>query len=140
MNIETNTAKQDVKVTLRNEWDKTGAVTWTQRLREIIDTALDKSTTFEEFLANMKAENVVVRIGSSIKNGAYFSFHLETSETFLQRRSTNLGEGYSYDDIMTRIATNAKVKEQNVQEREEPKMQRERISVNRDYRPRGPKL
>ena len=139
MDNKTNTVKEDIKVTIRNDWDKTGAVTWTQRFKEIIDTALEDAATFDEFAENLKKENINVSEGLS-KHGPYFVFYLDSSEKIIHRRTINLGEGYSHEDILTRIATNAKAKEQDVQEMEASKLQRERISTNRDYRPRAPKL
>lgn len=81
-------------VTVKNEWNKADAITWTERFRECIDTSLDKALTIDEFVENMKKENIKVHMGKT-QDGIYFKFYLDSSGKTLHRNSTTLGEGYS---------------------------------------------
>ena len=119
MGHETDTIKNDIKVTVKNEWDRTDAVTWTERFREIIDTALQSATTLEEFAENMQKENIRVGKVESQEHGNYFVFCLLTDEQSVYKRSYRLGEGYSYDDIIKKLDDNLKKEEEAKQTEEE---------------------
>ena len=81
--------------------DKKGAPTWKKIIRADIDYIISISGNEEEFISNMEKIGYQIRKGDSQKHGAYFSFR--AMEQKRGWRSYNLGSGYHYEEILSRI-------------------------------------
>jgi len=76
------------------------APTYQDRLRVAIDVSLsEKPKDIETFLSSMTAKGYEHKIG----RGDAISFRVEGQERFTRLRSSTLGEGYGYDDIIAII-------------------------------------
>ena len=69
--------------------------TWRAQLKQKIDTAIKRSTDFEDFILRMELA------GYEIKRGKYISFKAKGQERFI--RSKTLGERYTEQSIIDRI-------------------------------------
>lgn len=81
--------------------DKKGAPTWKKIIRADIDYIISISGNEAEFISNMEKIGYQIRKGDSQKHGAYFSFR--AMEKKRGWRSYNLGSGYHYEEILSRI-------------------------------------
>lgn len=81
--------------------DKKGTPTWKKIIRADIDYISSISENETEFVHNMEKIGYQVRKGNSQKHGIYFAF--KAVEQKRAWRSYNLGIGYSYAEIISRI-------------------------------------
>ncbi|MCM1234974.1 MAG: relaxase/mobilization nuclease domain-containing protein [Ruminococcus flavefaciens] len=73
---------------------------WTKKLKEVIDNAIQKSTSFDEFLSVMNME------GYEIKRGKHIAFHAPGQErkgNAAYTRSKSIGDNYTEEAIRSRI-------------------------------------
>lgn len=83
------------------EAEKIGKPNWKKIIRADIDYIISISENETEFLHNMEKIGYHVRKGNSQKHGIYLSF--KAAEQKRAWRSYNLGEGYSYSEILSRL-------------------------------------
>lgn len=86
---------------------------WKQILEKMIDSAIAKSVTFEEFLEQMKLE------GYEVKLGKHISFRAPGQERFC--RGKRIGEAYTEESIRNRIENKEKQRESGSREQEQYK-------------------
>lgn len=85
------------------EADRKGKPSWKKIIRADIDYIISISENEIEFLCNMGKIGYQIKKGNSQKHGIYFSF--QAIEQKRAWRSYNLGTGYSYSEIISRLGT-----------------------------------
>ena len=91
------------------EWEQRKAGTsWKAQIKEIIDQAIAQSTDYEGFTAAMAAANV------EIKEGKRISFRIAGTDQERFVRGDRIGEDYSRERILERLAAPKKKKREKV--------------------------
>ena len=85
------------------EADQKGKPNWKKIIRADIDYIISISENETEFFHNMEKIGYQIRKGESQKHGVYLAF--KAMEQKRAWRSYNLGNGYSYSEILSRIKT-----------------------------------
>lgn len=85
------------------QWDaeRKGKTNWKKIICADIDYIISISENETEFLRNMKKIGYQIRKGNSQKHGIYFA--IKAIEQKRAWRSYNLGNGYSYSEILSRL-------------------------------------
>ena len=86
------------------EADKKGKPNWKKIIRADIDYIISISENETEFISNMQEIGYQIRKGNSEKHGTYFA--IKALEQKRAWRSYNLGNGYNYSEILSRLGRN----------------------------------
>lgn len=88
------------------EAEKNKKPTWKKIIRADIDYVITISKNEEAFVQNFEMMGYEIRKGQSEKHGTYFAFRAK--EQNRAWRSYNLGEGYQYSQILSRLSAEKK--------------------------------
>lgn len=86
---------------------KEGRMIWQKIIQLDITAAITKSHTFDDFLKEMKRQGYDFRFGTLKEHGEYMTFYAPGAGRGF--RSSNLGEGYTLQEIKRRILQQEKV-------------------------------
>lgn len=105
--LEFNSEKRKGRSYAQWEAEKNKKPTWKKIIRADIDYVISISENEEAFVQNLKSMGYEIRKGKSEKHGTYFA--LRAKEQSRAWRSYNLGEGYQYSQILSRLSGEKKV-------------------------------